>query len=166
MQPIVLGVSLFFMVIIAAVFVHVVRAAPPRSDATRSEFRRRQLIWTMMIVGVIVSVASLARWPHAVSAAPSEVVNVTGAQWYWDIDRTELPQGVPVVFNAQTTDVTHGFGVVNEQGRMLFQAQVIPGYQNRVEYRFDTPGTYTVICLEYCGVAHHDMITEFTVIAK
>ncbi|WP_026381865.1 cupredoxin domain-containing protein [Afifella pfennigii] len=166
MHMMVLGVSLAFMALIAVTFILVARARPPRSDANRSEARRRQLIWAMVIFGVVVSVASLARWPHAVSAAPTEVVNVTGTQWYWEIDRTEVPQGVPVLFSAKTTDVTHGFGVVDEKGRILFQAQVIPGYENKVEYNFDEPGIYKVICLEFCGVAHHEMVNEFIVAAR
>jgi cytochrome c oxidase subunit 2 len=49
---------------------------------------------------------------------------------------------------------------------LLFQVQAMPGYVNQVEYVFDKPGTYHVVCLEYCGVAHHAMTAEFTVVAE
>lgn len=90
-------------------------------------------------------------------------VNISGGQWYWEIDRTEVPVGAPVVFNVQTRDVSHGVGVMDARGRILGQAQAMPGYVNRFEVTFDQPGTYRVVCLEYCGIAHHEMINELTV---
>ena len=57
-------------------------------------------------------------------------------------------------------------GVYDEETRLLFQTQGMPGYVNKVSYTFDKPGTYRVLCMELCGVAHHDMISEFTVVAE
>jgi cytochrome c oxidase subunit 2 len=37
------------------------------------------------------------------------------------------------------------------------QTQAMPGYMNRLRVTFDQPGTYTVLCLEFCGMAHHRM---------
>jgi len=166
MQMTVLAISLILMAAIAWVFVAAVRAAGSGAPATGLESRRNRLIGVLAVIGVIVSIVSLRPWPHAVSAAPAAVVNVSGGQWYWEIDTDTVPLGRPVAFNVHTRDVTHGFGVANEAGRLLFQTQVIPGYANRVDYTFDTPGTYRVVCLEYCGVAHHDMKTEFSVAAE
>ncbi len=39
----------------------------------------------------------------------------------------------------------------------------MPGYANRFIYQFHPAGTYTVRRLEYCGIAHHAMITTLTV---
>ena len=166
MQMTVLAISLVVMAALAWAFVAAVRASGSGEVSTGVETQRNRLIALLTVVGVIVSVASLRPWPHAVSAAPAAVVNVSGGQWYWEIDAQAVPLNQPVAFNVHTVDVTHGFGVVNEAGRMLFQTQAIPGYATRVDYTFDAPGTYRVVCLEYCGVAHHDMITEFTVAAE
>lgn len=166
MQMTVLAISLILMAAITWAFVAAVRAAGSGHTATGVESRRNWLIIVLVVIGVVVSAVSLRPWPHAVSAAPAAVVNVSGGQWYWEIDTGTVPLGRPVAFNVHTRDVTHGFGVVNEAGRILFQTQVIPGYANRVDYTFEAPGTYRVICLEYCGVAHHDMKTEFTVAAE
>ena len=48
-------------------------------------------------------------------------------------------------------------------GALLTQVQAMPGYTNRLIYRFDRTGTYTVRCLEYCGIFHHFMLTKFIV---
>ena len=41
----------------------------------------------------------------------------------------------------------------------------MPGHTNRLAYTFTQPGKYRVLCLEYCGLAHHGMMTEFEVVA-
>jgi len=166
MQMTVLTISLIVMAILAWTFIAAVRAAGSGDVSPKVESRRNQLIAVLAVIGVIISVVSLRPWPHAVSAAPAAVVNVSGGQWYWEIDTDTVPLRQPVAFNVHTVDVTHGFGVMNEAGQILFQTQAIPGYVNRVDYTFDTPGTYRVACLEYCGVGHTDMRDEFTVAAE
>ena len=167
-QITVLIVSLLLMAVVAAIFIRAVWSAKARDSAGPSEKTRSRLIYGMLLAGVVLTISSLLPWPHAISAesrtgvAPV-TVNVTGAMWYWQIDRDSVPLGVPVVFNVQTMDVTHGFGVVNAAGRLLFQTQGMPGYVNRVQYVFDTAGTYRVLCMEFCGFAHHGMQSQFTV---
>ncbi len=162
-QSVVLSVSLVLMAGIAWAFVRAIRLAG--TGPTPTESTRQRLIVVMVVVGLIVTLGSLARWPHALSdtAGTRTTVNVTGAMWYWNIDRTAVPLGVPVVFNAHTSDVTHGFGVLDPDDRLLFQTQAMPGYVNRVEHVFRRPGVHRVVCLEFCGLAHHAMVSEFTV---
>lgn len=166
MQMTVLALSLIVMAAIAWAFIAAARAAGSAEVSAGVESRRMTLIVVLAAIGVVVSAVSLRPWPHAASAAAVPVVNVSGGQWYWEIDSQTVPLHQPVAFNAQTADVTHGFGVMNGAGRILFQVQVIPGYVNRMDYTFEDPGTYRVVCLEYCGLAHHEMITEFTVAAE
>lgn len=171
MQMIVLYLSLVLMALIVIAFLRAARAASasavpaPAADYAAVERHRRNLILGLLVLGIVVSLASLWRWPYAVNPA-SAAVNISGGQWYWEIDRTEVPLGQPIAFNIHTTDVNHGAGIMDSSGRILGQAQAMPGYVNRFELTFDTPGTYSVVCLEYCGVAHHDMINEFTVVAQ
>lgn len=164
-QTVVLLVSFVLMGVVASIFLSAVRAASRPASAPPSEKARWRLIYLFLAVGVVVTVASLVPWPHAVAAdgEPAAVVNVTGHQWYWEIDRETVPLGAPVLFNAHTADVTHGFGVMDAGGRLLLQAQAMPGYINQVEHVFTEPGTYQIVCLEYCGLAHHAMVWEFTV---
>jgi cytochrome c oxidase subunit 2 len=166
-QEMVLLVSLVLMAVIALIFMRAARAAGANGATPPSESARTRLIWVLALAGVVISVGSLARWPHAVSdnLQASATVNVTGAMWYWEIDKDRVPLGVPVVFNASTSDVTHGFGVMDPDERLLFQVQVMPGYSNQVQHVFLKPGVHRVVCLELCGTAHHAMLSEFTVAA-
>lgn len=167
MQMTVLAISLTLMTLISLAFIAAVRSGGSAPATKTVERRRSGLIFVMLVAGIVISIASLRPWPQAIAmTADTPTVNVTGGQWYWEIDNIEVPLDVPVVFNAHTVDVTHGFGVMNDAGTLLFQVQAMPGYVNQVQHVFDAPGNYNVVCLEYCGLAHHDMITEFTVSAN
>ena len=100
---------------------------------------------------------------------PEIVVKVSGQMWSWSMtqDSTEgnlmLPVGKLVEFDVTASDVNHNFGIYNAAGELVAQVQAMPDYTNRLFYTFDVPGHYYVLCLEYCGVAHHAMNTEFDV---
>ena len=167
MQLTILAISLVLMLVVASFFVAAIRASRDNTPAANPDARRTRLIMGMIALGVIVTTGSLWHWPHAVSAAGSvTTVNATGAQWSWEIDKEEVPLGKTILFNVHTKDVTHGLGVTDADGRLLFQTQAMPGYVNRVEHVFEKAGTYKIICMEFCGIAHHAMTTEFTVVGK
>jgi cytochrome c oxidase subunit II len=169
MQTIILIISLLGMAMVIAVFMRAVgqnattAGAPDSSSDT--EGKRSRFIWGLLIFGVIVTAGSLWRWPHDVEASsPNISVNVTGGQWYWEIDKELLPVGKPIVFNVTTKDVNHGMGVYSADGQLLFQMQGMPGYVNQVRYVFEKPGIYRILCMEFCGVSHHEMASEFKVV--
>ncbi len=125
------------------------------------------MVWTLLGIGAVVSYLSLSPWPHSVANKETPiVVTLTGAQWSWDFKPKQVPVGRPIVFAVTSTDVNHGVGIYDDTGRLLTQTQGMPGYINRVKYTFTKPGTYRLLCLEYCGLAHHDMIDELKVVAN
>ncbi len=69
----------------------------------------------------------------------------------------QVKAGEFVEFVATSRDVTYGFGVYRKDGRMLFQMQVVPGYENRIVWKFDEPGLYDVRSTEYSGPRHPEM---------
>jgi cytochrome c oxidase subunit 2 len=46
------------------------------------------------------------------------------------------------------------------------QTQAMPGYVNKLYHTFTKPGKYQILCMEYCGAAHHFMVTEFEVLSN
>ena len=48
---------------------------------------------------------------------------------------------------------------------LLTQVQAIPGCTTRVTYTFEESGGYQLLCMEYCGGAHQDLVKEFEVVA-
>lgn len=69
-------------------------------------------------------------------------------------------------FVVTSEDVTHGFALYDSDRRIVAQIQAMPGFVNRVRHHFTEPGKYEVLCLEYCGLAHHAMVAEINVAPK
>ncbi len=167
MQFTVLAITLAFMAAITLFFVSAIRSTDVDTVENSPGRTRTRLIWAMLVFGAFVTFGSLWAWPHALSGSQNTItVNATGFQWYWEIDKEEVQLGQPVVFNVHTKDVTHGLGVMDPDGKILFQTQGMPGYVNKVEHVFSTAGKYKVVCMEFCGTGHHSMITEFNVVAQ
>ncbi|HEX5435967.1 MAG TPA: hypothetical protein VFW98_02320 [Gemmatimonadaceae bacterium] len=143
--------------------------AVPFESIEGSETRLRLILLASFAAIAIVLFILTLRWlPYqrtriAELGLPSVTVAVKGAQWSWTLSRTHVPMAVPIEFAVSTDDVNHDFGLYNPQGRLVAQVQAMPGYTNRLVYVFPAPGTYTVRCLEYCGLAHHVMTTSITV---
>lgn len=168
MQELVLTVSVLAIAAVAGAFLRVLRglAPQPRAPAEADGLARlrQRILWGAGPVGVVIAVATLLPWPHAVPAGYGVVpVHVRASMWAWELDRTSLPVGVPVVFHVTSSDVNHGFGVFDPKGRLLFQTQAMPGWVNKVAWTFIEPGRYRVLCLEYCGLVHHGMMAELEV---
>ena len=167
MQPYVLLISLLLMFVVAAIFWWVVRHSAANARLRPSgqvEGYRSGLFWGLVVLGIVVAVATLRPWPYDVSAADEGVtVTATGSQWSWEIVPREVPVGRPIIFKITSNDVNHGFGVYDPEGTMVFQTQAMPGYVNQVRYTFTKPGQYRVLCMEYCGLVHHNMIDEIEV---
>ncbi len=163
--------------IIAAVFVVVARSTAREGpvDHDRTNRLRGVFFLSLMVVLGIFLILTLPRLPYPVEAAvPGQVVNVVSRQYAfsptdhagpesietWDRDfspTVDVRAGAVVEFRVRTLDVNHAFGVYTPDGRVLAQTQAMPGYVNRLRVRFDEPGTYHVLCLEYCGLGHHAM---------
>lgn len=61
--------------------------------------------------------------------------------------------GATVRFFATSPDVVHGFFITNTAVNMM----VVPGWVSEETHIFDKPGTYLLLCNEYCGSGHHYM---------
>ncbi|GHI00193.1 cytochrome c oxidase subunit II [Neobacillus kokaensis] len=71
----------------------------------------------------------------------------------------EVPAGSTVHFILTSKDVVHGFEIAETNAN----AMVTPGYIQKVTQKFDKPGSYLVLCNEYCGAGHQAMSTTITV---
>jgi cytochrome c oxidase subunit II len=142
--------------------------------AAANRLRRRFFLGFsgLLVVGLVLT---LPRMPYPADVGPADrIVHVTGKQYAfaltdapvtslqdWDEgvypQVAEVPAGSTVEFRVATLDVNHGFSVYSPEGELMAQTQAMPGYVNRLRLRFDRPGTYAVLCLEYCGMGHHRM---------
>jgi cytochrome c oxidase subunit 2 len=143
--------------------------------------RRPFFILMLVVLGVLFAF-TVPRMPYPKGQTPDEVVVVTGKQFQFALSsqpiRTEeefaqasanSPQigvGRLVEFRVTSLDVNHGFGIYDPDGKLVGQTQAMPGYVNRLFLRFEKPGSYTILCLEYCGLTHHAMRGGFEVVER
>lgn len=65
----------------------------------------------------------------------------------------KVPRGARVTFYSTSPDVVHGFFIANTDVNML----VVPGWVSTASHVFNKPGSYLLMCNEYCGAGHHYM---------
>ncbi|MGD8567301.1 MAG: cytochrome c oxidase subunit II [Gammaproteobacteria bacterium] len=157
---------------LAAAYLFVVANASANEDfsavKTRAYRLRTPLFWVLVAVIAPVTLYTLVDLPYTEAARQgSDAVNVeaTGHQWYWQLSQDSVEAGQPVVFHVRSADVNHGFAVYDDKMNLVAQTQAMPGYTNKLAYTFKQPGTYQILCLEYCGLSHTRMRAEFHVTA-
>jgi cytochrome c oxidase subunit 2 len=147
--------------------------AEPAKEVTPRVYRARQRYFvTLSVVLVLLLTVTLPQVPYrgVAGAEPDVRLRAVGRMWAWQLEPAggaqdieqgaaglSVPAGRPVTIDVTSEDVNHAFGVYDQRGRLLGQTQAMPGYVNRLILVFPEPGTYQVLCMEYCGVAHHVM---------
>lgn len=78
--------------------------------------------------------------------------------WEW-YPAFELEVGKSYRLHVSSLDWQHGFSLqpVN------INFQVVPGYETVVTVTPDKVGEYTIVCNEYCGINHHNMVGKIYV---
>lgn len=140
------------------------RADIPYEQVAERGYRYRTpwAISLVVLLGVVGGL-SFAKLPSGVvkDAPADSTVHVTAMQFGFALDPATVTAGDRVAFEVSAIDVNHGFGVYDPDGVLIGQAQAMPGRVNRLVLDVDEPGTYDVLCMEYCGLAHHMMLATF-----
>lgn len=167
--------SIVLMGALAAVFVWVAAGAREAlvnyGPVIDSAYRLRT--WLLLIAVLIlvwVNYKTLAELPYVsrhLSQTGAAVTrsDVVAEQWSWTIKPSSFVVGQTAEFHVTSKDVNHGFAIYDPDMHIVAQTQAMPGYTNVLRYTFNERGTYRVLCLEYCGVAHHEMTTDIKVTA-
>tara|TARA_B110000261_G_C12881522_1_gene276636 strand:- start:30 stop:563 length:534 start_codon:yes stop_codon:yes gene_type:complete len=173
LHEVVFILSLVLMSVVLFAFAYVAIKArnlqPEYADIqSRSYSIRSKVFWVLVVAGIVITVITTMDLPFAATrgdlADVDRTVKVGGRQWLWEIDQTQANVDETVVFDVSAFDVTHGLGIYDPQMRLVGQTQAMPGYTNSIKITFKESGIYKLLCMEYCGLAHHAMITDFTVV--
>lgn len=85
-------------------------------------------------------------------------IYMLGRLWEW-YPALELEQGQSYRLHLSSVDWQHGFSLQPEN----INVQVIPGYEMVMKITPNKSGEFSVICNEYCGIGHHQMIGKIYV---
>lgn len=153
-----------------------VRAPEEMSHSLYGKRRPLAIAIAVFVVGMVAW--SYPRMPfHAHATTPDHVVEVHAFMWGWEFvvdghsaaqegDTVILPAG-DIEFrvtapNDVHDNVNHGFGLYGPSHAIVVQVQGMPGRTNIVRALL-TPGAYDVLCMEFCGVMHHQMTAAIIV---
>ena len=169
-QTIAVLVSVILGTLLLVVFAAVARSAESSASAeaiANATARWRGIVlWTLVLLFVPVIAYSLTKMPYSSPGQPAAViVDASAQQWAWIVRPDTVPAGQLVEIRVSAADVNHGFGVYDARNRLITQTQAMPGFTNVIRYTFTTPGTYRILCLEYCGLGHHTMFSQLVVTA-
>ena len=155
------------VVVLGVIVAWIVWRSTRRPEPVDTEkLAERERTWLFVVVALLLGLllATIFAVPYGKGAGDARTtVDVKGAQFAWEINPQTIPAGEPVEFRIEAADVNHGFGVYDPDHTFVFQVQAMPGRVQRITHTFERPGTYEVLCLEFCGVLHHRMIGRFEV---
>lgn len=170
MNPTALTIAIAYSVVcvISVVFITVIwrsthAPAERREDTTDTgRLVHGEKAWFLIAVAALgaLLLATLPFIPYGRNSAEAgqQRVEVEAIQFAWIMDPSTVAAGTPVRFSIVSADVNHGFAVYDDDNTMLFQVQSLPEHSTDYVHTFDEPGTYQVVCLEFCGVGHHRMV--------
>jgi cytochrome c oxidase subunit II len=142
---------------------------------------RLELTWTLipLLLVIVLFVITIQGQNRSLEKAtrPALEVDVLAFQWSWRFDyqgqgvqvvgspgnvpELVVPVGQPVRIRLRSADVVHSFYVP----RTLFKRQAIPGRTTEFDLTFEKVGTFQGHCVQFCGLAHADMLFRVKVVS-
>ena len=89
-------------------------------------------------------------------------IEAIGRQWMWkfqhpggqaEINNLHVPTGEPILINMISQDVIHSLYIP----ALRIQMEMLPGRYTQLWFNADRPGTYRILCSEFCGTDHSVM---------
>ena len=132
-----------------------------------SDNRDRRLEISWMLIPFVLTLIFFA-WGakafliHKTPPANATRIEAIGRQWMWkflhpggqsEINNLHVPTGEPILINMISQDVIHSLYIP----AMRIQMETLPGRYTQLWFTADRPGTYHILCSEYCGTDHSVM---------
>lgn len=172
---VILGISIFFLVLITAVMIYFVfryrKSKNPKADTSITGSNKLELIWTI-IPTILVLVMFYYGWAGfaPMRDVPDDAIPVKAIarMWSWTFeyengkksDKLIVPKDKPVLLNLVSVDVNHALYVP----AFRIKEDVIPGRDNYMWFTATEMGSYDLLCAEYCGLRHAYMLTTVEVV--
>lgn len=171
-ERVIITYAVLSLIVLAVFGVVVASTLGPRRDYSEVQPRGYTIrrFWFLILIAAAAAGLALTlpflpytRVEAAAAAGPETRILVVARQYTFAGLPEVVPFGTPVVFVVTSADVNHGFAIYNPRNELVAQVQAMPEYNNELDITFTERGKYTVRCLEYCGINHHDMRASFEV---
>lgn len=135
-------------------------------------------LWTFMPLIYLTVLFVWGFWQYMdMHVAPhnAKELKVIGQKWQWSVDypleeisvagvgaEIAVPVGVPIKLIMASQDVIHSFFIPN----LRVKQDVVPGKYSTLWFEADRVGVYPVLCAEYCGDLHSQMLAKIVVMPE
>jgi cytochrome c oxidase subunit 2 len=115
------------------------------------------LLIAAIILGIVVSMQSIAdaKKEMAEQTVDENELRIVADEFFFDQEEYTVEAGKTMKITLKNKKGIHG---VQIQG---LDINVMAG--EPVEYTFDTPGTYQMVCSIQCGIGHSEMVSTLVV---
>ncbi|MCC7338588.1 MAG: hypothetical protein IT422_26135 [Pirellulaceae bacterium] len=184
MQSLAITIFLIWSAVTVAIFVFVARSGRSPAELPVKAYKRNRvlLLFGLLAAAVLLLYVSLPIYPYPdEGVVPDRVIYASAKQFAFKLSDQPISRedalddevfltvkpiqaGELIEFRVSAADVTHGFCIYNPEGQIQTQTQAMPGYVNRLRYRFPHDGVFPILCLEFCGIGHSAMKTQVEVV--
>lgn len=170
------AVAFFFIIGITAFMIYTVIKFRRSKGHKAKQFTgstKLEILWTAIPL-LIVMVMFYLGWMgfDKMRKVPENamVIKAIGRMWTWEFDygngktakELVVPLNTPVKLELISKDVNHSLFIP----AFRVKEDVVPGYNNYLWFTPTYLGEYDLLCTEFCGTLHSDMITKTKVIEK
>ncbi len=174
----ILAISAFFFLLIAGSLSYFVwryrRRRPDEITPHISHNFKLEVAWAVipLIIVVILFFLGFNSYMNA-RIGPGEAleIQVRGKRWVWEFEYPDgmrtvneiyIPVNRPVRFIMTSEDVIHSFYVPSFRVKM----DVLPNRYTSLWFHPVEEGVHTMLCAEYCGRGHSDMLARIHVVSE
>lgn len=93
-----------------------------------------------------------------VAPPPGSDIYLMGRMWSWS-PILKLKKGTQYTLHISSVDVNHGLSI----HPININFQIVPGYDYGLKIIPNKSGEYSIMCNEFCGVGHHNMVGKIIV---
>jgi len=170
------GFAVFFLVCITGVMIYFVIRYRAGKHPHPKDIRgntKLEVAW-MVIPSLIVLSMFYLGWESYIGLrnVPSNAIaiDVRARMFAWDFiypdgktseDLLVVPEGKPVKLNITSTDVIHSLSIP----AFRVKVDAVKGLQTYVWFQADKSGTYKILCTEFCGVGHSEMLADLRIVS-
>jgi cytochrome c oxidase subunit II len=132
-----------------------------------------EIIWTAIPTILVLTMFyyGWAGFAAMRSVPPGAIpVNVIGKMWEWhfiyengkESSILVAPVNRPVVLHLRSLDVIHSFYIP----AFKIKEDAVPGFQNYLWFEAKKKGAYDVLCAQYCGLKHSEMLARILIVEE
>ncbi len=166
--------AFFFAIIVGLMVLFAVRYRRRREGESVAKTAHHsvalEVTWTAIpvIVSAILFVVGFKGYMNLVTPPRNSYeISVTGQKWQWFFtypngyvtSELHVPVDRPVNLTMTSEDVLHSLWIP----AFRVKKDLVPGRYTRAWFEATEPGTYPLLCTEYCGTGHSDMLSVVTV---